>query len=61
MLNGHIEKLKYDTRLVDWNLKHGNLTESDIESYYNGLEDLSRMAEAVDLEDESSNRDAYQD
>jgi hypothetical protein len=50
-LNDDVKKLAFDKRLIDWNLKYGVITESEVHAFLKSLEDSSANALQVDLED----------
>ena len=53
-LREEIEKLKLDTRLLDWNLKHNRITPEELQKHLASLPDLSSQAVTLDnLEDRS--------
>lgn len=52
-INEAIKRMRFDTRLVDWNLKHENITQSDIESHLSSLEDCSSLSEKLSFEEET--------
>ncbi len=45
-----LENLKYDNRMTDWNLSQGIITEKDVESFENSLEDLSGQCVPLNLD-----------
>lgn len=53
-VNEDLEKMKFDCRLIDFFLNSGQITASQYQVYLDGLEDVSHMAEAVNLEPASS-------
>lgn len=53
---GHLkdlEKIKFDTRLKDWNLKRNIISTSDIDQHTNNLPDVSANAQSIEIEDEN--------
>lgn len=54
-LSKEIEKLKFDKRLMDWNLKHGKLSKDDVKKHLATLLDCSANMEHLVLGDESGN------
>lgn len=54
---GHLkdlDKIKFDTRLRDWNLKRGIISNHDISDHLSSLTDVSANAQSVELEEEES-------
>lgn len=51
-LSKNIEKLKYDTRMIDINLKDGSLNQKEYEAYLSSLEDTSGNRTNVDFKHE---------
>lgn len=47
-----LEALKFDNRMKDWNLKQSKVTAQELQSFDQGLEDLSAKAMPLDLEGE---------
>lgn len=54
-LREHIDKLKFDSRMTDINLKAGRLTKEEMDKYLSSLPDSAAQAETLKLEDEKSN------
>lgn len=50
LLNRSIEKLKFDKRLLDLNLRLGLLTQTEYDQHVKSLEDLEANSEKLDLE-----------
>lgn len=48
-LSKEIEKLKYDKRLMDWNLSRGKVSKAELDSYLGSLPDLSHNVEEFSL------------
>ena len=46
-INKAIENMKFDVRLVDYNIKHSILTEADVKSQENNLPDSSSACEPL--------------
>lgn len=51
-LSKELEKLKYDKRLIDWNVAHGKWSKDDLKKYYDSLPDLASNVDAFDLGDD---------
>lgn len=49
-LEQSIENLKYDTRLIDYNLKHNKVTKEEYQNYLQSLNDSSNDCQAIELE-----------
>jgi len=47
-----LKKMKYDSRMLDWNIKNGKLTDDELKTHLNSLEDLSSECENITLDDE---------
>jgi hypothetical protein len=52
-LNDSIDKLKYDVRMVDINLKSQVLTQAELDKHTKALNDLQSQSMALDLENNS--------
>lgn len=50
-LNKALDILKFDQRMKDYYLKHGLVTQEELEKYQKSLEDSSNACEPVTLED----------
>ena len=49
-----LDKLKFDKRLISWNLKNGTITEADLKSELSQLEDLSDQCVPIDIGEEEA-------
>ena len=47
-----INIIKFDKRLIEWNLRNGYLNEAEYEEYLKKLPDLSASTQKVDFEDQ---------
>ena len=52
-LDKSLQAMKYDTRLVESNLRTGTLTKEDVKKHLDQLPDLSDKCEKINLEDSS--------
>lgn len=52
-LNNDLDVLKFDNRLFEFQLRHGQITKTEIEKYLNSLPDSSSNVSKVQLFDES--------
>lgn len=50
-LNKAYEKMKYDRRLLDLNLRLGQITQEEYDKYVNALPDSSENSEKINIED----------
>ncbi len=50
-LNQSLDKMKFDVRMRDWNIKQGNVKKEDLEKHMQSLNDSSASCEPVTLED----------
>jgi hypothetical protein len=50
-LNDDVKRLSFDTRLVDWNMKYGNITKEQLESHLKELPDVAQKVEKMILDD----------
>ncbi len=50
-LNKAYEKLKFDKRLLDLNLRLGNLTQEEYDKHMKSLEDLESNSEKIEFEE----------
>lgn len=53
-LNKALENMKFDSRLLDLNLRLGRLTQEEYDAHIKSLEDLEKNAEKIDIEDSTS-------
>lgn len=51
------ELIKFDSRMVEFNLTRGTLTKEEYEKYLASLPDLSAQAEKIELDETSDNSD----
>ena len=49
-LKGSTEKLKFDTRLIEMNLKNGSLSKQDLEKHTQALKDLTDLSETLEID-----------
>lgn len=52
-LDKAIKNLKFDKRMVEWNLNNGLLTKEEYEKYVQQLPDLKEQVNLLDLEAET--------
>lgn len=57
-LHEALDMVKFDKRLVDWNLKQGIISQADYEKHMKSLQDLVAHSEVVTLEGEGDEDDA---
>ena len=53
-LNKAYEKMKYDRRLLDLNLRLGQITQEEYDTYVNNLPDVGDNSEKINIEDSKS-------
>ncbi len=53
-LESILEELKYDKRLIEWNLRRGIITHEDVKKHLSSLQDISSEAISFNLEDDDS-------
>lgn len=53
-LNKAYEKMKYDRRLLDLNLKLGQITQEEYDKFVNNLPDVADNSEKINIEDSKS-------
>lgn len=51
------ELIKFDSRMVEFNLTRGTLTKEEYEKHLASLPDLSAQAEKIELDETSDNSD----
>ena len=51
--NKSLDDQKFDTRLVNWNLKRGVISESDFNRHLESLPDSSENAQKIEIDDGS--------
>jgi hypothetical protein len=56
-LNKSLDILKFDTRMKDYYLKHGLVTQEELDRHQKSLEDSSNACEQVTLEDKGDFED----
>jgi hypothetical protein len=54
-LHEALQMVKYDTRLIDWNLKQGLINKDDYDMHLKALPDSTDRSQTLDLEVEYSN------
>ena len=47
-----LEKLKFDTRMTDWNLTQKKVNQQDIQKHLKSLDDVSHLSEPLQIEEE---------
>ena len=50
-INGALETMKYDVRMLDWNSKQGLLSANELKQHLTALPDSKALCEEVTLED----------
>jgi len=65
-LDKALDNLKFDIRMVDWNIKNGIISKSDLEKHLNALNDLATSSETLEIEveptqQEASSEESFQD
>lgn len=53
-LNKAYEKMKYDRRLLDLNLRLGQITQEEYDKFVNSLPDVGDNSEKINIEDSKS-------
>lgn len=53
-LSDAMKNLKFDSRMAEFNLKNGQLTEKEYQDHINKLEDVASNAEKLDLSNEDT-------
>ena len=53
-----LKKLKYDKRMINWNLRQKLLTKQEYQKHLEGLEDLSHLKADEAREDSDQNPDS---
>ncbi|MBX3019039.1 MAG: hypothetical protein KF767_14220 [Bdellovibrionaceae bacterium] len=51
------ELIKFDSRMIDWNLSRGIITKEEYEKHLASLPDLSAQAEKIELDETSDSSD----
>lgn len=59
-LSKEIEKLKYDKRLTDWQLRSGKMSKEELNKHLQSLPDSADNVDSLRLHDESGNGEADQ-
>lgn len=49
-----LENLKFDTRMIDWNLIQKKINPQDIQKNLDALEDVSHLSKPLQLDEEDS-------
>lgn len=52
-----LKKLKYDKRMLNWNLRQKLLTEKEYQKHLKSLKDLSHLKSDVPIEDEEEEKE----
>ena len=55
-LDKAMQNLKYDARLIEFNLNNGLITKQELEAYLKSLPDSSNNQEPINLEDSKEDR-----
>ena len=50
-----LKKLKYDKRMLNWNLRQKLLTEEEYQKHLDSLEDLSHLKAESNIQEEENN------
>lgn len=53
------QNLKFDKRLIEWNLNNGQLTQEEYKKYLESLPDLGNNVELLNWGEEKSRQDAH--
>lgn len=53
-LDKAIKNLKYDKRMLEWNLNNGQITKEEYNKFINELPDLADQVSALDLDNSDS-------
>lgn len=54
-----VNGMVYDVRLLDWNLKYGNVTKEEIKKHKDALVDMSAACENITITDDDSDFDQH--
>lgn len=57
--NQAMKDMKFDKRLIDWNLANGLITKEELEKYLQSLPDLGSKVELFNLGDEKPRTEAH--
>lgn len=55
-LSKEIEKLKFDKRLLDWQVSRGRLSKADLKKYLDALPDLASNVEPLHFPEDGGSR-----
>ena len=55
-LSDNLKRLKYDKRMINWNLKQKVITKEDYKKHLLGLEDLSDLKEELQITEKKENK-----
>ena len=58
-LDKNMEKLKFDVRLREWNLRNGVLKEEDLKAHLKDLEDVSKNAVTIEIDETGLNGSSH--
>ena len=47
-----VKPFEFDARMVEWNLKHGLITQDQLKTYLNSLPDEDANAEKMDIQED---------
>ena len=56
-LSDNLKRLKYDKRMINWNLKQKVITKEDYKKHLLGLEDLSDLKVDLQVTDKKEKKD----
>ncbi|MCB0392672.1 MAG: hypothetical protein KDD58_15385 [Bdellovibrionales bacterium] len=51
-LDTALENLKFDSRMIDWNIKNGLLTQEELKAHLDSLKDTAANSESLEIEEE---------
>ena len=60
-LKEEIEKMKYDQRLVGWNIKNHFISEEDYKSHLSQLQDKTHLSETLSFDSDSKEESEVED
>ena len=55
-LDTALANLKFDSRMIDWNIKNGLLTQEELQTYLSSLQDTADNTISLELEEDKKSR-----
>ena len=60
MAKNHLTPVEFDSRMIEWNLRHGNVTKENLFKHLAALPDDGANSELIHIEDENMDVGVFQ-